>query len=168
MIARRQGQGFWGQFNSHGGPQSMGNNISTGGGPIYFDSSSGAFRSSSFVVYWKCSRRNADNTLPTSVCELPDSILSSHFTGRGDELQQIDCAFSASSSDLPARCVIHGMPGVGKTPLALRYATLAFEKSKDIYFFWLSAGSVEKLRTSLSWWIFSVSRSGTLCIRSRS
>ena len=53
--------------------------------------------------------------------------------------------FSASSGDLPARCVIHGMPGVGKTQLALRYATLAFERSEDMYTFWVSAGSVEKL-----------------------
>ncbi|KAL8907713.1 MAG: hypothetical protein Q9171_005754 [Xanthocarpia ochracea] len=118
--------GFGGHFSSYGGPQIMGNSFSTGGGPVYFDSSS-------------------DNRLPTSVCELPDFILSPHFTGRGDELQQIDRVFSASSGDLPGRCVIHGMPGVGKTQLALRYATLASETSEDIYTFWVSAGSVDKL-----------------------
>ncbi|KAL8876041.1 MAG: hypothetical protein Q9192_008939, partial [Flavoplaca navasiana] len=88
--------------------------------------------------------------LPASIRELPDAILTSHFTGRVDELQQIDQAFSASSGDLPARCVIHGMPGVGKTQLALRYATLASEKSKDMYTFWVSAASVEKLARDFS------------------
>ena len=37
------------------------------------------------------------------------------------------------------------MPGVGKTQLALRYAKLASERSEDMYTFWLSAGSTEKL-----------------------
>ena len=81
---------------------------------------------------------------------MPDFILPSHFTGRGDELQQIDRAFSASPSDHPARCVIHGMPGAGKTQLALQYATLAFERSEDRYTFWMSAGSVEILALDFS------------------
>ncbi|KAI4247881.1 MAG: hypothetical protein L6R42_009493 [Xanthoria sp. 1 TBL-2021] len=125
------GTGFGGRFHSDGGPQFMGNSFSTNGAPIYFDSSS-------------------DNRLPASICELPNAILSSHFTGRGDELQQIDRAFSASSGDLPARYVIHGMPGVGKTQLALRYAMLASERSKDMYTFWVSAASVEKLARDFS------------------
>ncbi|KAL8858287.1 MAG: hypothetical protein Q9178_005150 [Gyalolechia marmorata] len=81
--------GFGGHFKSYGGSQIMGNSFSTSGGPIYFDSSS-------------------NNRLPPSVCELPDFILSPYFIGRGDELQQIDRVFSASSGDLPGRCVIHG------------------------------------------------------------
>ncbi|KAL8735363.1 MAG: hypothetical protein Q9166_000908 [cf. Caloplaca sp. 2 TL-2023] len=125
------GTGFGGRFHSDGGPQFMGNSFSTNGAPIYIDSSS-------------------DNRLPASVCDLPDYILSSYFTGRGDELQQIDQAFSASSGDLPARCVIHGMPGVGKTQLALRYAMLASKRSEDTYTFWVSAASVEKLARDFS------------------
>ena len=42
------------------------------------------------------------------------------------------------------------MPGVGKTQLALRYATLASEKSKNMYTFWVSAASVEKLARDFS------------------
>ncbi|KAL8885668.1 MAG: hypothetical protein Q9215_006511 [Flavoplaca cf. flavocitrina] len=122
---------FGGRFHSDGGSQFMGNSFSTNGAPIYFGSSS-------------------DHRLPASIRELPDAILSSHFTGRVDELQQIDRAFSASSSDLPARCVIHGMPGVGKTQLALQHATLASEQSKDMYTFWVSAASVEKLARDFS------------------
>lgn len=81
---------------------------------------------------------------------MPDYILSSYFTGRGDELQQIDHAFSASSGGLSARCIIHGMPGVGKTQLALQYAILASGRSQDTYTFWVSAGSVEKLTRDFS------------------
>ncbi|KAL8816312.1 MAG: hypothetical protein Q9191_008353, partial [Dirinaria sp. TL-2023a] len=128
---KQAGTGFGGRFNSHGGSQFLGNNFNSAGGPIYLDSS-------------------FDNRLPASVCELPDSILSSHFTGRGNELQQIDRAFGASSGDLPARCVIFGMPGVGKTQLALRYATLASGSSQYTYTFWVSAGSVEKLARDFS------------------
>ena len=37
------------------------------------------------------------------------------------------------------------MPGVGKTQLALRYATLASKNNQNMYTFWVSAGTVEKL-----------------------
>lgn len=42
------------------------------------------------------------------------------------------------------------MPGVGKTQLALRHAMLASERSKDMYTFWVSAASVEKLARDFS------------------
>ena len=77
--------------------------------------------------------------LPAIICELPNSILSSYLPGRGDELQQIDRVFSASSDNLPAGRVVHGMPGVGKTQLALQYAKLACGRSQDMYTFWLSS-----------------------------
>lgn len=84
------------------------------------------------------------------ICELPDFILTPYFTGRDDELQQIDRAFSTSSGDFPARCIIYGMPGLGKTQLALKFATLAFQKSQYAYVFWVSAASVEKLTGDFS------------------
>lgn len=42
------------------------------------------------------------------------------------------------------------MPGVGKTQLALRYATLASKRSQDTYTFWVSAASEEKLARDFS------------------
>ncbi len=42
------------------------------------------------------------------------------------------------------------MPGVGKTQLALRHARLASERNQDMYIFWVSAGSVEKLARDFS------------------
>ena len=42
------------------------------------------------------------------------------------------------------------MPGVGKTQLALKFATLAFEKGLYHYVFWVSAVSVEKFARDFS------------------
>ena len=42
------------------------------------------------------------------------------------------------------------MPGVGKTQLALRFATLAFQDGQYPYVFWVSAASVEKLSQDVS------------------
>ncbi|KAL8715491.1 MAG: hypothetical protein Q9220_000826 [cf. Caloplaca sp. 1 TL-2023] len=91
-----------------------------------------------------------EDVLPASICDLPEFILSHYFTGRSDELQHIEQGFSASSGDLPARCVIHGMPGLGKTQLALKYAKLASQKGECDYILWISASSVERLAQGLS------------------
>ncbi|KAK3166744.1 hypothetical protein OEA41_009869 [Lepraria neglecta] len=122
---------FDGTFSSHGGPQFLASSFNTNGAPIYIDSSS-------------------DNRPPTSVCELPSFLLSPYFTGRRDELQQIDRVFNTSSGNLPPRCIIHGMPGIGKTQLALQFATLAFQRGQYPYVFWVSAVSVEKLTRDFS------------------
>lgn len=42
------------------------------------------------------------------------------------------------------------MPGVGKTQLALKFATLAFQNDQYPYIFWVSAASVEKLSQDVS------------------
>lgn len=42
------------------------------------------------------------------------------------------------------------MPGVGKTQLALNFATLAFQNGQYPYVFWVSAASVEKLSEDVS------------------
>ena len=42
------------------------------------------------------------------------------------------------------------MPGVGKTQLALKFATVAFQKGQYPYMFWVSAVSVEKVARDFS------------------
>ncbi len=42
------------------------------------------------------------------------------------------------------------MPGVGKTQLALKFASLASQRSQYAYVFWMSAASVEKLTRDFS------------------
>jgi len=44
----------------------------------------------------------------------------------------------------PSCCIIHGMPGVGKSQLSLRYAEKSFEDGRYPYIFWTSATSVDK------------------------
>ena len=87
--------------------------------------------------------------MPTSLYELPTFILSPDFTGRYKELQHIDRVFS-TSDERPRRCVIYGMPGLGKTKLALKFATIAFEKRQYSYIVWVSAASVEKIFKDLA------------------
>lgn len=58
--------------------------------------------------------------------------------------------FGTSDDDLPACCVIHGMPGLGKTQLALKFAKLASQHDQYPYVFWVSAESVEKLSQDVS------------------
>lgn len=84
------------------------------------------------------------------MCELPDFLLSPYFTGRNDELQEIDRIFSRSSDSIARRCIVHGMPGVGKTQLALKFATVAFQRNQYDYVFWVSAVSVEKVTQDFS------------------
>jgi tetratricopeptide (TPR) repeat protein len=45
-----------------------------------------------------------------------------HFTGREHEVSRITTTLTAGPGAGPARCYIHGMPGVGKTTLALHVA----------------------------------------------
>ncbi len=42
------------------------------------------------------------------------------------------------------------MPGPGKTQLALKFATLVFQKGQHPYVFWVSAVSVEKVTRDFS------------------
>lgn len=86
-----------------------------------------------------------DNKLPPGIYDIPNPLLSPHFTGRSDELEEIGYAFNSISDDTPARCVVYAMPGSGKTQLVLQYATLASNERRYSYIFWVSAASVEKL-----------------------
>jgi hypothetical protein len=51
----------------------------------------------------------------------------------------------ASEADVPTRCVVYGMPGLGKTKLALRFAEIVFTQLLYSYIFWMSAATPDKL-----------------------
>ena len=51
--------------------------------------------------------------------------------------------------NLPARCAIVGMPGLGKTQLALKYSLEVFDQARGPMIFWTSAATPEKLAQGL-------------------
>jgi hypothetical protein len=58
--------------------------------------------------------------------------------------------FDTYIGDVPARCVVWGMPGLGKTQLALKYARSTFDGKQYLYIFWVSASSIEKVKSGFS------------------
>jgi NB-ARC domain len=83
--------------------------------------------------------------IPLSFNDAPLDLLSIHFTGREKELADIGRVLKAAHDDVPARCVIHGMHGLGKTQLALQFAKVSFIQNRYSMIFWISATTVEKV-----------------------
>jgi hypothetical protein len=83
-------------------------------------------------------------TLPPFT-EAPIDLLSVHFTGRENELANIARTLEIVHGDVPTRCAIFGMHGIGKTQLALRLASESFDQHRYSHIFWMSASTVEKL-----------------------
>jgi hypothetical protein len=50
----------------------------------------------------------------------------------------------------PTRFVVHGMPGIGKSQLALRYAATSYSQQRYSLIFWISGATVEKLNQGLA------------------
>jgi GTPase SAR1 family protein len=77
--------------------------------------------------------------------EGPFSLLSVNFTGREAQLDQLGQWSKSHSSQSTVRYLIHGMPGVGKSQLALQFAQNVFETKEYSYVLWISASSEDKL-----------------------
>jgi hypothetical protein len=77
--------------------------------------------------------------------DAPIDLLSPHFTGREGELGDIGKGLGASHGSAPTRYAVHGMPGVGKTQLALQFAKLSYNRQQYSLVFWISGATVEKL-----------------------
>jgi NB-ARC domain len=82
---------------------------------------------------------------PHSFNEAPIDLLSTYFTGREKELADVAKILDVVHDDIPTRCVVYGMHGIGKTQLALRFAKESFGQQRYSYIFWMSATTVEKL-----------------------
>ena len=76
--------------------------------------------------------------------DAPD-LLSIYFSGRDEELERLDKTFAVPEGNAATRCAVYGMPGSGKTQLALKYAQSAYERGCRSIIFWISATTVEKL-----------------------
>lgn len=79
----------------------------------------------------------------------PLDLLSPYFSGRSADLAQLDTFFDITADYDTRRCGIFGMPGVGKTQLALMYAKSTWN-TRYAYIFWLHANTIEKLHQSFA------------------
>ena len=77
--------------------------------------------------------------------DAPVDRITAHFIGRDSELAAIKKAFGTIQNGRPTRYAVHGMPGLGKSQLALQYSNVAFEQGCYSHVFWVSATTVEKL-----------------------
>lgn len=89
------------------------------------------------------------SSLPSCI-NAPVDRISPCFTGRERELALIANVFTSFHSDTPTRCVIHGMPGLGKSQLVLSHASIAFASDEYSHVFWMSATTVEKVAQGLT------------------
>jgi hypothetical protein len=77
--------------------------------------------------------------------EAPIDLLSIYFTGREKELDDMAKTLDFVHGDIPTRLVVYGMHGIGKTQLALRFASKSFDQKRYSHIFWMSGSTVEKL-----------------------
>jgi NB-ARC domain/Heterokaryon incompatibility protein (HET) len=89
-------------------------------------------------------------TFTRSFNDAPVDLLSVHFMERERELGLIRDAHQVNDENSPARCAIWGIPGVGKTQLAIRYTKKFLEDGTVSAVFWISCSNVEKLHQGFS------------------
>ncbi|MCJ1339168.1 hypothetical protein MMC09_004457 [Bachmanniomyces sp. S44760] len=80
----------------------------------------------------------------------PSGFMTANFIGRDEELKRLRTIYAVPHDDIPTRCAIWGMPGQGKTQLALKYANSVFDSTKGPSIFWISATSTERLHSGFS------------------
>jgi hypothetical protein len=79
--------------------------------------------------------------------DAPLDLLSVNFTGREKELNSLSEILYITHEDVPTRCVIHGMHGLGKTQLALQFAKSSYSRGRYSSIFWISGTTVDKLHS---------------------
>ncbi|KZP33500.1 TPR-like protein [Athelia psychrophila] len=82
--------------------------------------------------------------------DAPVDLISSCFTGRHEDIQFIANVLGSPTGRAPARYAIWGMPGLGKSQTALKYAHSYFESGRYTHVFWIPATTVEKLMQGLA------------------
>ena len=89
--------------------------------------------------------------------DAPLDLLSVKFTGREREIALIIEFLEIVYGDVPARCALHGMHGVGKSQVSYALAKYLYDKGHYRNVFWMQATTVEKLHQSFSKLLYLVS-----------
>jgi hypothetical protein len=102
------------------------------------------------TVPLRAGRLIVDHTSLQRFNDAPTDLLSTHFTGRRKELEILKETFNAPACAVPIRCVVYGMPGIGKTSLVLQYATESFDQRWYSQILWMSGTTTEKLNKGMA------------------
>ncbi|KAI9817428.1 MAG: hypothetical protein M1827_001037 [Pycnora praestabilis] len=112
------------------------------------NSKADAFRQQTRLLYAQASSSPGvvqHQSFPSPVIDGAIDLLSPHFAGRESELEDLRLGLMTDRGDVPARCAVYGLPGIGKTQLALKYAKTSIDVQRYSHVFWISAASSEKL-----------------------
>ncbi|KZP07344.1 hypothetical protein FIBSPDRAFT_939557, partial [Athelia psychrophila] len=72
------------------------------------------------------------------------------FMGRDGDMQVIQSALEPCDGDAPSRYAVWGMPGLGKSQLALSYANASFKAGRHTHVIWIPATTLEKVNQGLA------------------
>ena len=83
--------------------------------------------------------------------DAPLDLLSVNFTGREIEMALIiEFLDTLYGDDVPTRCALHGMHGVGKSQIFYALAKDLYNKGRYTNIFWMQATTIEKLHQGFS------------------
>ena len=82
--------------------------------------------------------------------DAPLDLLSVNFTGREQEMALIFEFLDTLYGDVPARCALHGMHGVGKSQIFYALAKDLYDNGRYTNIFWMQATTIEKLHQGFS------------------
>jgi hypothetical protein len=75
--------------------------------------------------------------------DAPLDLLSVNFTGREREIAMIIEFLETVYSDVPTRCALHGMHGVGKSQVSNALAKDIYNNGRYTNVFWMQATTIE-------------------------
>jgi hypothetical protein len=82
--------------------------------------------------------------------DAPLDLLSVNFTGRKREIALIIEFLEKVFGDVPTRCALHGMHGVGKSQVSNALAKELYNNGRYTNVFWMQATTIEKLHQGFS------------------
>ena len=82
--------------------------------------------------------------------DAPLDLLSVNFTGREQEMALIIELLDTLYGDVPTRCALHGMHGVGKSQIFYALAQDLYDNGRYTNIFWMQATTIEKLHQGFS------------------